>query len=36
VCLAEGEKKQLVCLLNAFAWPSIRPAAPEDAAAMEG
>jgi hypothetical protein len=35
VPLAEGEKKQFVCLLNAFGWPSIRPAAPDDAAAME-
>jgi hypothetical protein len=34
--LAEGEQKQFVCLLNAFAWPSIRPATPEDVAAMEG
>jgi hypothetical protein len=36
VPLAEGEEKQFVCLLNAFAWPSIRPATPEDVAAMEG
>jgi hypothetical protein len=35
VPLAEGEEKQFVCLLNAFAWPSIRPATPEDVAAME-
>ena len=35
VPLAEGEEKQFVCLLNAFAWPSIRPAIPEDVAAME-
>jgi hypothetical protein len=34
VPLAEGEQKQFVCLLNAFAWPSIRPATPEDVAAM--
>jgi hypothetical protein len=36
VTLAEGEKKQFVCALNAFAWPSLRPATPEDVAAMEG
>lgn len=35
VALAQGEEKQLVCLLNAFAWPSIRPATSEDVAAME-
>jgi hypothetical protein len=35
VPLAEGEEKQFVCLLNAFAWPSIRPATPNDVAAME-
>ena len=35
VPLAEGEEKQLVCLLNAFGWPSIRPATPNDVAAME-
>jgi len=35
VALAEGEEKQFVCLLNAFAWPSIRPATPKDVAAME-
>ena len=35
VPLAEGEEKQFVCLLNAFAWPSIRPATPKDVAAME-
>jgi len=35
VPLAEGEEKQFACLLNAFAWPSIRPATPEDVAAME-
>jgi hypothetical protein len=35
VHLAEGEEKQFVCLLNAFAWPSVRPATPEDVAAME-
>jgi hypothetical protein len=35
VPLAEGEEKQFVCLLNGFAWPSIRPATPEDVAAME-
>jgi hypothetical protein len=35
VSLAEGEERQFVCLLNAFAWPSIRPATPEDVVAME-
>ena len=35
VRLAEGEEKQFVCLLNAFAWPSIRPATPKDVAAMQ-
>jgi hypothetical protein len=35
VLLAAGEEKQFVCLLNAFGWPSIRPATPNDAAAME-
>lgn len=35
VRLTEGEGKQFVCSLNAFAWPSIRPACPEDLAAME-
>jgi hypothetical protein len=35
VPLAEGEEKQFVCLLNGMAWPSIRPATPEDVAAME-
>lgn len=35
VQLAEGEEKQFVCLLNTLAWPSIRPAAPKDVAAME-
>jgi hypothetical protein len=35
VLLTEGEEKQFVCLLNAFAWPSIRPATPNDVAAME-
>jgi len=34
--LAEGEGKRFVCSLNAFAWPSIRPATPQDDAAMEG
>jgi hypothetical protein len=33
--LAEGEEKQFVCLLNAFGWPSIRPATPKDVGAME-
>ena len=28
--LAESEEKQFVCLLNAFGWPSIRPATPND------
>jgi len=36
VPLCEGEEKQFVCLLNGFAWPSIRPATPKDVAAMEG
>jgi hypothetical protein len=35
VPLAEGEEKQFVCLLNAFGWPSIRLATPNDVAAME-
>jgi hypothetical protein len=35
VSLAESEEKQFVCLLNGMAWPSIRPATPEDVAAME-
>jgi hypothetical protein len=35
VPLAEGEEKQFVCLLNGWAWPSIRPATPEDVAEME-
>jgi hypothetical protein len=35
VPLAEGQEKQCVCLLNAFGWPSIRPATPNDVAAME-
>jgi hypothetical protein len=35
VPLAEGEEKQFVCLLNGWAWPSIRPATPEDVVAME-
>ena len=35
VRLAEGEEKQFVCLLNAFGWPSIRPATPKDVAAMQ-
>lgn len=35
VPLAEGEEKQFACLLNGFAWPSIRPATAEDVAAME-
>jgi hypothetical protein len=35
VPLAAGEEKQFVCLLNGFAWPSIRPATPKDVAAME-
>jgi|SRR6202034_2177183 len=33
--LAEGDEKQFICLLNAFGWPSIRPATPNDVAAME-
>jgi len=35
VPLAEGEEKQFVCLLNGWAWPSIRPATAKDVAAME-
>jgi len=35
VPLAEGEEKQFVCLLNGWAWPSIRPATPKDVTAME-
>jgi hypothetical protein len=35
VRLAEGEEKQFVCLLNGFAWPSVRLATPKDVAAME-
>ena len=35
VPLAEGEQKQFVCLLNAFGWPSIRPATSNDVDAME-
>jgi hypothetical protein len=35
VPLVEGEEKRFVCLLNAFGWPSIRPATPNDVAAME-
>jgi hypothetical protein len=35
VPLAEGEEKQFVCLLNGWAWPSVRPATAEDVAAME-
>ena len=35
VPLAEGEEKQFACLLNGWAWPSIRPATPNDVAAME-
>jgi hypothetical protein len=35
VPLAEGEQKQFVCLLNAFGWPSVRPATSSDVAAME-
>ena len=35
VSLAEGEEKPFVCLLNGWAWPSIRPATPKDVAAME-
>jgi hypothetical protein len=35
VSLAKGEEKQFVGSLNAFAWPSIRPATPEDVGAME-
>ncbi len=35
VPLAEGEERRFVCLLNAFGWPSIRPATPNDVVAME-
>jgi hypothetical protein len=35
VALAEGGEKQLVCALNAFGWPSIRPATPHDIAEAE-
>lgn len=35
VPLAEGDEKRFVCLLNAWGWPSIRPATPNDVAAME-
>ncbi len=35
VPVAEGEEKHVVGLLNAFAWPSIRSATPNDVAAME-
>jgi hypothetical protein len=35
VPLAEGEEKQIVCLLNGFAWPALRPATPNDVAAVE-
>jgi hypothetical protein len=35
VPLAGGEAKQLVCLLNAFGWPTIRPATANDVATME-
>ncbi len=34
VSLAKGEEKQFVCLLNAFGWPSDRPATPNDVDAM--
>jgi len=34
VPLAEGEERQFACLLNAFGWPSIRPATPNEVAAM--
>ncbi len=36
VPLAEGEEKQFVCVLNAFAWPSVRLATPDDFASMDG
>jgi hypothetical protein len=35
VPLAEGEERQFVCLLNAFGWPSIQPATPDDVTAMK-
>lgn len=34
VPLSEGEESRFTCSLNAFAWPSIRPATPDDVAAM--
>ena len=34
VPLAEGEEKRFVCSLNAFGWPSVRPATADDVAAM--
>jgi hypothetical protein len=33
--LAAGEEKQFVCSLNTLVWPSIRPATPNDVAAMK-
>jgi hypothetical protein len=35
VPLAEGEEKRFVCSLNAFGWPSLRPATPTDVAVMD-
>jgi hypothetical protein len=34
VSLAPGEQQQFVCVLNAFAWPTLRPATSDDVAAM--
>lgn len=35
VALGGGEVRQFVCVLNGLGWPSIRPATPQDVAAME-
>lgn len=35
VPLAEGEEKEFACLLNAFGWPTIRPATANDVSTME-
>ena len=35
VSVVAGEEKRFVCLLNALAWPSIRPATAADVAAMK-
>jgi hypothetical protein len=34
VSIAKGEQQEFVCLLNAFAWPSLRVATAEDVATM--